>query len=629
MRLRIRDHKGLGGPIRLQGHDMKLGRGGIREIEFFTQTRQIIAGGRDLSLRVRGTVEGLSKLTDAGWIERNVTQALTDAYRAHRQVEHRIQMVDDRQTHTLPDDDEGMARIAAFLGRDLTDFQRETKARLEEVSALTEDFFAPSAPPMRTGPDLTPDQKRIVEGWRGVPALRSERALDIFDRIKPALLERLLKGARPDQALLHFDGFLRGLPAGVQLFSLFEAKPELLALIADMAGTTQEMASYLSRNAAVLDAVIGGSFFAPWPGAEALETELTARMARDADYERQLDTARRWARDHHFRIGVHHLRGLIDGAAAGAQYTDLADAALRALWPVVIEEFSAKHGTPPGRGAMVLGMGSLGVRQLNARSDLDLIVIYDSGDVDASDGRRPLPARTYYARLTQALVTALSAPTAEGRLYEVDMRLRPSGKQGPVATPLSGFTAYQQGEAWTWEHLALTRGRAVAGEQAVMDDVEAVRCKVIEGARDAAVTRDDTRAMLERLRGAKGGDAWDLKAGPGRLTEIELVAAMLGLLAGSAERAPTVQIADGLDAGLITSAHAEALTSAHRGLSDVHGALRLLTEKTLDPEALGASGEAMLLRAADAAHMSELAERIDAWSKAADAAISEVLNAEV
>ncbi len=214
---------------------------------------------------------------------------------------------------------------------------------------------------------------------------------------------------------------------------------------------------------AVFDAVIGGSFFDDWPGRAALTAGLAAQLERAADYERALDAARAWAKEWHFRVGVHHLRGLIDGFEAGKQYADLAEAAVAGLWPVVMAGFVAKHGPPPGRGAVLVGMGSLGAARLNAQSDLDLIVIYDAGGVEASTGPRPLAARPYYARLTQAMVTALTAQMAEGRLYEVDMRLRPSGRQGPVATSIESFASYQRTEAWTWEHLALTRARVLVG----------------------------------------------------------------------------------------------------------------------------------------------------------------------
>ena len=287
------------------------------------------------------------------------------------------------------------------------------------------------------------------------------------------------------------DGFLAGLPAGVQLFSLFEANPQLIELLTDIVGTSHALASHLSRNASVFDAVIGGSFFADWPGQEALQAELTQALSEETDYETQLDLARRWCKEWHFRVGVHHLRGLIDGAQAGQQYAELAQSVIAAILPHVTENFARKHGPAPGRGAAVLGMGSLGAGRINSQSDLDMIVIYDPLDQDMSEGPRPLATRTYYARFTQALITALSAPMSQGRLYEVDMRLRPSGNQGPVATSWASFVNYQQNEAWVWEHLALTRAHVVAGDAGLAEEIEAFRTEFLSHPRERGkVLRD-------------------------------------------------------------------------------------------------------------------------------------------
>ncbi|MES2144000.1 MAG: glutamine-synthetase adenylyltransferase, partial [Pseudomonadota bacterium] len=411
MRLRIRDHRKLHGRLQIEGHDLKLGQGGIREIEFFTQTRQLIAGGRDPALRDPTTLGGLAALAGAGWVPPDVAAELADHYRAHRMVEHRLQMVGDAQTHLIPASAEGIARIAALCDEDAPVFRRTLLDRLARVEALTGDFFAPSAPAPAAAqaPTLSEDAARIVEGWQRYPALRSNRAQTLFRRLLPGLLARLDQAADPAEALMALDGFLQGLPAGVQIFALFDANPSLIELIVDIAATSPALARYLARNAAVLDAVIGGAFFAPWPGEVLLAADLATAMARQADYEGKLDAARRWLKEAHFRVGVHHLRGLIGAVEASAAYADLAGAVVAALWPAVVQDFAGKHGPQPGRGAAVLAMGSLGAGRLNAASDLDLIVIYDAAGVETSDGPRPLATRPYFARLTQALVTALTA----------------------------------------------------------------------------------------------------------------------------------------------------------------------------------------------------------------------------
>ncbi len=620
MRLRIRDHRRLHGPITVEGHNLKLGAGGIREIEFFTQTRQLIAGGRDPDLRDRTTVGGLAALAGKGWLPRVVADDLTALYRAHREVEHRLQMVGDAQTHDLPSSADGMARIAAFCGQDTAAFRAALLDRLVRTDALTEGFFAPApdpAPDAQAGPPLSDKAREIVRGWQNYPALRSDRAQQIFRRLGPTLLTRLNRAANPDEALLALDGFLSGLPSGVQIFALFEANPSLVDLIIDIAGTSPGLARYLSRHAGVLDAVIGGTFFAPWPGQPALEADLSAVLSARPDYETRLDAARRWTREWHFRIGVHHLRGLINGFQAGHHYADLAGAVVAALWPVVTAHFALRHGPQPGRGAVVVGMGSLGAGRLNAQSDLDLIVIYDAAEAEVSSGPRPLPARAYFARLTQALVTALTAPMAEGRLYDVDMRLRPSGRQGPVATSLAAFLLYQDTEAWTWEHLALTRARVLAGTPDLASDIQAARCRILRVKGQGPTVRADVadmRVRLAALRPAVGG--LDVKPGPGRLTDIELCAQMRALIAGSSAREVEHQIAAGGPEG------ATVLRTAYRLFWQVQAAVQLLTDRDPDPAALGEGGRAFVLRETAMVSMPDLLAALEAAAGLAETAIS-------
>ncbi|WP_238366156.1 glutamine-synthetase adenylyltransferase [Mesobacterium pallidum] len=629
MRLRIREHKGLHGAITLPGHDMKLGRGGIREIEFFTQTRQLIAGGRDPDLRVRGTVPGLAKLAEKGWIPPDVAETLTRHYRAHREVEHRLQMVRDAQTHALPQSPEGMARIAAMMDTDVPALEADLRARLEEVHQLTEGFFAPDAPGTSgaaPAPEVPDGSEAVVERWRSYPALRSERAVEIFQRLRPEILGRLSRASDPHEALLSFDGFLSGLPAGVQLFSLFEANPQLIDLLLDITGTAPALARHLSRNAGVFDAVIGGSFFADWPGGEALAKELAARLAAERDYEARLDAARRWGKEWHFRVGVHLLRGLVTCAEAGQQYADIASATLRGLYPEVVAEVSRRHGPPPGRGAVVLGMGSLGAERLSATSDLDVIVIYDDAGQEESEGPKPLPARTYFARLTKALVTAMTAPMAEGRLYEVDMRLRPSGNQGPVATSWTAFKTYQQEEAWTWEHLALTRARVVAGSEALARDVERFRCALLSmgGAQEKVL--HDVAEMRARIAAAKAPDGpWDTKIGPGHLQDIELIAQAGTLIAGAPSRCVVDGIEDLARLGFVDGAGRDALLAAHRLLWALQIAARLLSEKPLGPDALGEGARAFVTRVTEVETPEDLTDKLASCCAAAARVIDGIL----
>jgi glutamate-ammonia-ligase adenylyltransferase len=557
-------------------------------------------------------VEALSALAQAGWIPGEVAQELAELYAHHREIEHRVQMIDDAQTHDLPKNSDGFDRLARLCGEgDTAVFRARLTEKLRRVEDLTGDLFQPTRGQARPALEIAPAQAEIVARWPSYPALRSERGRTIFDRLKPDLLRRFQSAARPEEALSNFDGFLKGLPAGVQLFSLFEANPPLVDLIVDICATAPGLSRYLSRHSGVLDAVLDGRFFADWPGASGLHQELS-HILEGRDYEAQLDMARRWQKDWHFRIGVHQLRGLIGPEEAARHYTDLADAVIGALWPVVCAEIARRHGPPPGHGGAVVGMGSLGSGGMSAGSDLDLLVIYDPAGAEKSEGRRPLDPRGWYAKATKSLITALSAPTAAGKLYEVDMRLRPSGRQGPVATAVAGFAAYQRDEAWTWEHMALTRARVLAGPEALRAEIEAIRCAVIAEKAVPDHVRTDAAAMRARLASAgRAGSTWAVKDGPGGMQDIELLGQAVALAAGSTRRATADQLPEAIDLGWLSAEQVSALQAAHALFHCVQGAARLLTEEALDPDAVGEGGRAFLARVAGQPSDHALAAHLD------------------
>ncbi len=629
MRLAIRAHKGLGGPITLPGHNMKLGRGGIREIEFFTQTRQLIAGGRDVDLRVRGTCDGLRILAERGWVPQDAAETLVDHYAAHRTVEHRLQMLRDAQTHDLPQSAEGFARLAAFMDSDVDDLKKDLHRRLSAVHDLAEGFFAGSGAQPTAAPAASHAfDETVLDRWLSYPALRSPRGAALFEQLKPDLLARLAQASKPDEALLAFDGFLSGLPAGVQLFSLLQANPQLADLLIETINTSPALAAHLSRNAGVFDAVIGGDFFSDWPGEGELTRLLAAHLEEAGDYETRLDETRRWAREWHFRIGVHLLRGLTGPAQAGRQYADLARAVLAALWPVVVDQFATRHGPPPGRGAVILGMGSLGAGRLTATSDLDMLVIYDPQDQDMSEGPRPLATRLYYARLTQAMITAMTAPMAQGKLYEIDMRLRPSGNQGPVATALNSFENYQKSEAWTWEHLALTRARVVAGPQALGADVEALCATILSLPRAGNDILSDVAEMREKIAAAKSPvGVLDAKIGKGRMQDIELLAQAGALLTGTAAHQISEGLASAQEAGVLTADEAARLTAAYDTCWALQCAGRLLSAAPVQGSDLGQAGAAFLAQSLECDTLSALEARMDQHYAQAAGIIDAALNA--
>ena len=602
------------GEIGVAGHNIKLGRGGIREIEFFVQTQQLIAGGRQIDLRVPETVEALARLTERGWIKPEVKADLEAAYAYLRRIEHRLQMLADEQTQTLPDDPADLERLANFSGYETTAafaaalthqlqrVQRHYAVLFEDVPELTRSganmVFAGEADDPGTvealsklGFDRPSDVIAAVRGWHHgrYPAIRTPRARELLTEVQPLLIEALGGTADPDSAFHMFDRFLAELPSGVQLFSLLRVNPSLLRLIADIMGSAPRLARILARRRRTLDAVLDPGFFGTVPTASDLEKLVDVEMAAATDFQDALDRARVVGSEQVFLIGVRVLSGTISANQAGRAYAEIAEHLISSLQARVLAELAQAHGTLPG-SACVIAMGKLGGREMTAASDLDLIVVYDIDPVvTQSGGRRPLAPSQYYARFTQRLISALSAPTAEGTLYEVDMRLRPSGLKGPVATQLSSFIHYQAEEAWTWEHMALTRARVVSGPPKLRQDVEkAIRAALVHP-RDRAKTTADVREMRELIDQEKGtSDIWDLKQVRGGLVDIEFIAQYLQLI--HAEKHPEVLSQNTVDAlerlsqgGLLAAGNADVLIPAARMINNLTQVLRLCLDGSFDP----------------------------------------------
>ncbi|MCY4306599.1 MAG: glutamine-synthetase adenylyltransferase [Aestuariivita sp.] len=597
MRLRIRDHKRLSNVIDVAGHDVKLGLGGIREIEFFAQTRQLISGGRDRDLRCRKTTDGLAALAQKGWISNDAATLLIDHYCAHREVEHRLQMLHDAQTHVFPRGEEGAERIACLMGCDSFELKTALNLRLREVHQLTEKFFVSDYGNEKIEYDsgVFDISTEVLERWLTFPAFRTERSRTLFERLRPELISRIVKTTNPAQTLVVFEKFLAGLPSGVQIFSLFQANHLLLDLLIDIAGTSPSLADYLSRNSLVFDAVIGGDFFLDWPTVDQLRADLVKILLQEESYEQKLDAARVWFKERHFRIGVHHLRGLVDNLRVGEQYADLATAVISELWSVVVEEFSIKHGQPPGRGAAILGMGSLGSQRMTATSDLDLILIYDAEYNDISCGKRPLTAQTYFAKLTRTIITALSAPTSHGKLYSVDLRLRPSGNKGPVAISLESFVNYQRNEAWVWEHLALTQARVVAGSSDIAAQIENFRRELFLLPFNGQSVIEAVKEMRVRLKDAKKPiGVWDTKNGPGRLQDIDLIIQANALILGLGSDSPVSILEGKFSSNLLTQDEVDFIAECYWLFLKVLFAVRLLSTDPISDEELEGGGALFL-----------------------------------
>lgn len=594
IRLRIREHKGLGGALKLLGHNIKLGSGGIREIEFFTQTRQLIAGGRDMELRVRGTIDGLKNLSKKGWINKTVSEKLISHYTLYRNIEHRLQMVHDAQTHDLPKSIEGMERLSCMMGTTPDLLAKDLLFSLKEVNQLTEGFFKPTKLDLTFS--LSEMETKVVDRWRSYPSLRSPRAEHIFNRLRPKILEKIRSTDKSNNALIAFDKFLVGLPTGVQLFSLFEANPQLIDLLVDIVGTAPALANHLAKSPVVFDAVIGGDFWTPWPKLTTLERQLSNLIKLETDYEQKLEVSRKWKKEWHFRIGVHLLRGITNVNQAGTQYAELAETVLKVIFPVVISEFSKKYGKPPGRGASIFSMGSLGATHLNSTSDLDLIVIYDAEGIEFSDCPTPLNSRLYYTRLTQALVTAMTVEMSQGKLYEVDMRLRPSGRKGPVATSWTSFKDYQTNEAWAWEHLALTRGRVICGNSELSINIEDFRLQLIKNVRPEVAVRS-LKEMREKIQKIDlNNNKWEFKQGIGRMQDIELFSQLSTVINGKVTRDVSSGLIAGSESGLLTNTQLNQILKTYKFLKEMNMATRLINDPSQEFEKISTSGHSFILK---------------------------------
>jgi glutamate-ammonia-ligase adenylyltransferase len=536
------------------GHNIKLGKGGIREIEFYAQTQQLIYGGRDSRLRLSGTVETLRALAKVGKITAVAAVELSDSYRFLRKLEHRLQMVDDRQTHTVPEDEDERATIARLMDMPtLAGFDEALGFHLARVSAYGDQIFAgrDNLTALAGGLDdgnlpstlqqlgfRSVDQVApLVEGWQQARhrCLRTPRAQELIAEILPTLLRALAGTADPDSAALNFDGFLARLPAGVQLLSLFAANINLVTLLAEIMGTAPSLADQLSRTPQLLEAVLEDGFFGPLPHRPQLEAELAHAQLTARDYEDRLELLRRWSGEQRFRGGVHILLNLTPADRAAAFFTLLAELTLGELLKIVEAEFALKHGGFGAPALCLLALGKLGAGQMSVGSDVDLIAIYDVPPARIqSDGARPLSPPDYFTRLLARLVEALTALSPLGRLYEIDLRLRPSGNKGPLAAGLESFRRYHHEAAWTWEHMALTRARPIAGPPALCQTVRAVIREVLTIPRSLETLRADVIEMRGLMAGQHPAQGpWDLKYRRGGLIDIEFIHQFLLLKAAA------------------------------------------------------------------------------------------------
>jgi glutamate-ammonia-ligase adenylyltransferase len=617
--------------IAVEGHNVKLGRGGIREIEFFVQTQQLIAGGRHPELRDRSTLKTLNQLADGGWVDSQAREDLTAAYCFLRSVEHRLQMVNDEQTHVLPSDREQLAVFAHFLGfADRDAFADAFLVHLRAVQQHYAKLFERAASPAVQQHSLSfPDNADDSETLDNLIALGFRKPLEVSARVRswlsgtprplkstfvrehlrelvPLLLEQFARSENPDAAVMAFDRFLSGLQGGGRLFLLLRQNPDLLAIVALTLGSAPRLAEILARYPQSMDALLDPAFFGALPDEEKLSTELSRSLGQSFSSEDFLDRIRMFGQEHMFLIGARILSGTVSAQQAGEAFARLADVMIRELSQTVKDQFEVAHGRIPGQRVALVAMGKLGGREMTATSDLDLIIIYEfDADHPESDGERPLYGAQYFARLTQRFISALTTQTNYGALYQVDMRLRPSGRSGPLATSLQAFADYQENEAWTWEHMALTRARVVAASPGFGDRIAAAISGILSRARDAETVAADVAEMRAAIAAEKGDkQRWDLKYAAGGLVDVEFIAQYLQLVHAAdypdildTSTARVLEKATRL--GLLAPEDSEVLRHAVQLYHDLTQILRLCLPGPFEPKAAGADLLGLLARAAD------------------------------
>jgi len=640
--------------VSAKGVDLKLGRGGIREIEFYVQTQQLILGGRNPELRSRRTLDALAALTQAGHVAPATAEELGEAYRRLRAVEHRIQMLADEQTHRLPESDLDRRRVAALSGYDqLRSFDAAITRTLKGVNARYGELFPEEEPlssrfgslvftGVEDDPATLATLKRMgfsnpahvagtIRSWHHghIPATATERGRELFTRLAPRLLDAAHAAGAPDAAFSRFAAFFANLSSGVQLQSLFLAQPGLFELIVQVMAFAPRLAATLARRPAAIDAMLDGEFFEPIDIAQD-GAFMQAAVARAAGFEGAMDAVRIVHREQAFRVGVQVMSGTASAVIAGRAFADLADLCIAALAKVALAETERLGRAFAGQVAVV-ALGKCGSREMSAGSDLDLMTLYRADDPGGASALKGWDGVTFYGRFTQRLIAALSSQTAEGGLYEVDMQLRPSGTKGPVAVSFAAFEGYYEAEAETWEFLALTRARVVwATSEAFAAQAQAAIEAALRRPRDRAGTVREVREMRElmaRERPPKGD--WDLKLGPGGLVDIEFAAQFLQLAhaAGGGPLKPnTAQALAAIGAaGLAPARPLADLERAWRLQQDLTQLLKVALEDGADPAAEPAAFRKLLARAGGARDFRQLRSALEKAQAAAHTAYEAVV----
>lgn len=631
---RIRDHYASGqafGP----GFDLKRGRGGIREVEFFAQVHQLIHGGRSPDLRPGATRQALRALAASGIIEAEVATHLDEAYVLLRTIEHRLQMVDDRQTHELPGNADALDNVARLHGLDdkaeLLDllrpqvewvgsnYDRLNGQEAEDRLSMDESRLADQIDALGFS-DPAVAVERITR-WRdgSIRALRSTSAREALETLLPQLMGSLAKAADPVTALNRLDNMIARLPSAINFFKLLAARPALVALLTEVLAYAPALADALATRAELLDSLIDASALEPVPCVDGIAKWLSRGEAGD-DYQILLDRVRQKVGDRRFALGVQVICGEGDVLEVGAGYARLAEAALQVLSQATIAEFEKVHGRVPGGELAIVALGRLGGGVLTYASDLDLIFLFTGDYAADSDGAKPLGATQYFNRLSQRICNAMSVATASGPLYEVDTRLRPFGAQGLLAASTDSFARYQAQDAWTWEHLALTRARPVFGSPEARALVQGIITETLNAKRETdAFIADAVKMRADMATHKPPAGPLDVKLAEGGLVDLEFLTHVTQFRTGSGFH-PNLD--DALAALTASGALPGGIIAAHDLLTRYLIVSRLVSPSSVEPPL---AAQSLVARRCDVTSWAELLAELDSARQCVSVAWGDVV----
>lgn len=624
--------------------NLKLGRGGIREIEFFIQALQLIYAGKHPALRVKGSMTALKRLVEAGLVRESEAITLQVAYTFLRRVEHRIQVVQERQTHNLPVSEAELRALARRSGfATLEEFHATLERHRRAVHTIFHDLFYSGETTLRdeirpeilwlfdsgSDPDLVMDYleeqgfKNPSGAYESLLALRdgpknspmTQRARRHFERIAPLLMQEVLASPEPEMALRNLERFLGALRARATFYALLAENRSIITLLVSLFATSQFLSRIFIQHPEILDALVSSSSSVSYKEGAVMADELGAQLALHPDYEDQLGILRRFHKEETLRIALNDIHGNSRLEESTQQLSALADVCLGAAVEMARHELLPRYGLPwvcddAGRerqaGFVIVGMGKLGGMELNYHSDLDIIFIHEGGgETRPVSGYDPERFRSqtnqeYFSRLAQRVISILTLKTAEGSLYEIDTRLRPSGNQGPLVTSLAAYRDYHQTSAQPWERQALIKARVVCGPLDLAQKVRELNRQIVYGRELPENLSGEIRRLRERMEteiAREGVDHFNIKTGRGGMVDVEFIVQYLQLLHGAAHA--ELQVHGTLEAltsmhatGLVCDGDFSALLAGYEFLRRLENKLRLVHDESIS----ALSGEPVYLR---------------------------------